>query len=130
MEIEPPRDADEKAVGQRRALAYQKGMFADHGLELVVALDHPRGAELTQRCLQLRIRFRHLHRGGKGPVKPVLTKPINGCIRSASGESGAKLMRRSLSRASSQTAIAIVSVNTRPASVIKTGVSCRALMRA
>ena len=62
MEVEPSRDADQKAVGQRRALTDEKRMIPDHGLELVMPLDHPRGAELAQRCLQVRVRFRHLHR--------------------------------------------------------------------
>ncbi len=63
-------------------------------------------------------------------MKPVLMNAISWCIRSDSGERGEKLIRRSMSRASSQAVIAMVSVSVRPSSVIRAGVSCRALMRA
>jgi hypothetical protein len=56
-------------------------------------------------------------------------KASSWCIRSASTDFGAKLTRRSASRASIQAAMAIVSVSVLPSSVMKAGVSCRALMR-
>ena len=44
MEVEPSRDADENAVGQRRALTDEKGLIPIMASNLSMPLDHARGA--------------------------------------------------------------------------------------
>ena len=48
MEFQPPRDADEQRVGQRRPGAGPLGAVADHFLEPVVAPYHRFLAKFTQ----------------------------------------------------------------------------------